>query len=1493
MSSTVDNRVVEMAFNNKQFETGVKQSTDSLEGLKKSLDLTEAAKGFDSINSASKNVKLGPIERGVQSISDKFSAFGVIGFTVLNRLTNAAMDFGKQLVNSIVSPVKMGFSEYETQINAIQTVLANTEAKGTTLEDVSAALNELNTYADKTIYNFTEMTRNIGTFTAAGVDLETSTAAIKGIANLAAVSGSTSQQASTAMYQLSQALSSGTVKLMDWNSVVNAGMGGQVFQDALKETARVSGIAIDDLIDKHGSFRETLQTGWLSSDVLLQTLQKFTGDLSKEQLITMGYTEDQIDAILRLGEMANDAATKVKTFTQLQETLTEALQSGWTKSWEIILGDFNEAKALFTEVSDVLGGMINESSDARNNFLQAWKTFGGREMVISSIRHAFYLLLDVLAPIKEAFTDIFPPKTARDVALLTLRIREFIKGLSVSGETADKIKRIFKGVFSILDIFRMAIVAVLGAFTGFGSVVDGAGGNLLDFIARLGDFITGIRDAIKEGDLFTVWVQAIVGALILAKNAIVAFVGIAKGKFDELKTILEPFIASAKEFGKVAKVEFGSVKEAIAGLFSADVLATVTEFTNKVKEIFSGLFDSKDMKAKTGDNVLVKFGDQLSKITDRFTKMADEFKKVKAKVSPVIDNIKEKFGGFFKAIAEYLRIDFGQVVDGTFKAINAGIFAGILLAIKKFVKSGTGLMGNIGGVFNGFTGILRSASGILDGVRGSLEAWQSNLKAKTLMTIATAVALLSLSLIALSFIDSKKLAVSLGIITGLFADLTTSMAIFNKVGGGGKGSASLIAMSVSILIMAGAMSIIAGIDEQAMGRGLKAMFALMAGMLAFSTVSKKMGGTSTFKGAGGIAAFAISLLILTQAVEGMGKLKPEVMKKGLVGVGIMLTELALFLKVTNLDKMGISKGLGIAVLAGALWVMSIAVEKFGKMDVGAMKQGLIAIGAVLAELAIFSKVSGSGTNLIAMGVGMVIFSAAMMILADVLAKLGDMEWEELGKGLLTIAAVMAMLAIGLTAMTGTLGGSAALIIAAGALMLLVPVLMALAQMSLIQIGTALLMLAGVFAVLGIAGYLLAPVVPVLLGLGVALLLIGAAAALVGVGLLAFSAGLAALAVTGTAGAIAIVAMVTILLGLIPIIIAILIESLIIFAKGIIRATPVIMKAITEMLLGFMQVIIDITPKIIETLTVLLEALIQLIVDLIPDFVEAVLTLLLTLLEEIAAKMPEFIQAGFDILIGFLSGIRDNIAEVVTVVIEIVTEFLGAVAEKIPDIIQSGWDLMIAFIEGMADGIDKNMQPALDAIARLAESIVKGLAKGITEGAWRVIDALIDIAKDAWRAALDWLWGHSPSERFARVGETIPEGMALGITRLGHKVEEATVKVAETAYDSVTGAIAAVADGLSGELDMDPTVRPVLDLTDIISGGKLIDDLLGPKTLNLVPAITSGMAVTTPQIDAQGNVTSQPAAISLTQNNYSPKALSRLEIYRQTRNQLLTLRELTL
>ena len=382
MSKTIDERVVSMQFDNKQFESNVKTSLGTIDKLKQSLKFDGAAKGFENISTASNKVNMNPLSNAVESVKVKFSALEVMAVTALANITNSAVNAGKRIVSALtIEPVKMGFQEYETQINAVQTILANTQSKGTTLDQVNAALDELNHYSDKTIYNFTEMTRNIGTFTAAGVDLDTSVQAIKGIANLAAVSGSNAQQASTAMYQLSQALATGTVKLMDWNSVVNAGMGGQVFQDALKETARVHGIAIDSMIKKEGSFRETLSSGWLSSEILTETLSKFTGDLTDAQLKSMGYTEDQIVEIQKLGKTANDAATKVKTFTQLVDTLKEAAQSGWTQTWEILIGDFEEAKELWTNVSDVFSEMINNSAEARNTVLEEAMTSNWDKLV--------------------------------------------------------------------------------------------------------------------------------------------------------------------------------------------------------------------------------------------------------------------------------------------------------------------------------------------------------------------------------------------------------------------------------------------------------------------------------------------------------------------------------------------------------------------------------------------------------------------------------------------------------------------------------------------------------------------------------------------------------------------------------------------------------------------------------------------------------------------------------------------------------------------------------------------------------------------------------------------------------------------------------------------------------------------------------------------------------------------------------------------------------
>lgn len=382
MSKKVDERVVEMRFDNKDFESNVKTTMSTLDKLKAALKFPASSKALNGLGDAAKNStsNISGIGSAVETINARFSALQVVGMTALSNITSAAMRAGTNMVKSLtLDPVIGGFQEYETQLNAVQTILSNTKSKGSTIEDVTAALDELNEYADLTIYNFTEMTRNIGTFTAAGVGLKESVSAIKGIANLAAASGSSSTQASTAMYQLSQALAAGRISLMDWNSVVNAGMGGELFQNALIRTARVMGTGVDEALEKYGTFRESLTKGqWLTAEVLTETLSQIAGAYDETALKSQGYTDQQIKEILDLADTATKAATEIKTFSQLMGTVGEAIGSGWAKTWQLVFGDFEEAKTFWTNIwNSTISPMIENMSDARNSIIEGAMGGGG------------------------------------------------------------------------------------------------------------------------------------------------------------------------------------------------------------------------------------------------------------------------------------------------------------------------------------------------------------------------------------------------------------------------------------------------------------------------------------------------------------------------------------------------------------------------------------------------------------------------------------------------------------------------------------------------------------------------------------------------------------------------------------------------------------------------------------------------------------------------------------------------------------------------------------------------------------------------------------------------------------------------------------------------------------------------------------------------------------------------------------------------------------
>lgn len=1256
MSTTVDERVVEMRFDNKQFEQNIQTSLSSLDKLKKSLNLEGAAKGLETVNDAANKCSgnMSPLSNAVETVRVRFSALEVMAITALQNITNSALAAGKNLVSAFtIDPIKTGFEEYETQINAVQTILANTSSKGTTLDQVNNALDELNHYADMTIYNFTEMTRNIGTFTAAGVDLDTSVAAIKGIANLAAVSGSNSQQASTAMYQLSQALAAGTVKLQDWNSVVNAGMGGQVFQDALKETAKVHGIAIDEMIKDEGSFRETLSKGWLTSDILTETLAKFTGDLNEDQLRTMGYTDDQIKSIMEMGKTANDAATKVKTFTQLFDTLKEAAQSGWTQSWEIIVGDFEEAKELLTEVSDTFSAVINASADARNKMLQDWKDLGGRTMMIEAVKNVFEGLVSVAKPVREAFNEIFPPMTGKQLAEITERIRDLTAKFKMGEESSKNLKNTFKGVFAVLDIVGQAFKAVTGGVGELIGLFLPAGNGVLSLTGSFGEYLVKLDETVKKTDIFGKAVSTVVDIV----KTVITFVKTAGEK--------------VKEFGKAAgeKFDFPGFE-----LFHS--------FLERVHDRMAQIGDGAG-KMKSG--VIVAFemmGEALEKC--KFLKVMEA---LWTAVKVIAGGIADAVGTMMGTLAEKLgNADFSGVLD----ILNNIAVGGIALSVSKFLKSVTEP---------------------LDRVRGCFEAYQTNLKAGTLLKIGAAIALLAGSIVAISLIDSDKLSASLGAITVLFANLLGAMAIFNKIssdtGKVSKACTAMIAMSVAVSILAGALKKVSDLDWGELARGLVGI----AGLTTIVVASSKAMASSqkqVMKGATSLIIFGAAIKILASACEDLSKLQWDELGRGLTGVGVLFAEIAVFLRVAKFNGKMISTATGIVILSAAMKVLASACKDFGQMEWSEIGKGLAGIGGLLAELAVFTNLAGNAKhvmstgvaliaigaamkifasavkdfgqlqwdeigrgltamggalaevaiavnlmpkNMIGIGTGLVIVGGALETIANCMSKFGGMQWEEIGRGLTVMGGALAELAISLNFMKGTLGGSAALLVASGALAVLAPVLSILGALSWEAIAKGLISIAGAFTIIGVAGAVLTPLVPTILALSGAFALIGVGVLTIGAGLLAAGTGLSALAIgftalatAGAAGATAIVAALTVIVtgiaGLIPAVLTKVGEGIIAICKVIAAGAPAIGEAVKAVVLTLIDVFVSCVPQLADGALQLVVGVLAALVTYTPQIVDLAFKFLIGILDGIASNLPSLIKAGVDVLVAFFAGIVD-------------------------------------------------------------------------------------------------------------------------------------------------------------------------------------------------------------------------------------------------------------
>lgn len=1244
MSKEVDERVVEMRFNNALFESKVQQTMRSLAALNEKLMFKGAEKGFEKVSDSSEKVKFNALLNALDNLSQKFSAVEVIGVTALMRITNQAVDAGERLVKALsLDPIISGFQEYETQINAVQTILANTSSKGTTLDQVNAALDELNHYADLTIYNFTEMTRNIGTFTAAGVDLNTSVSAIKGIANLAAVSGSTSQQASTAMYQLSQALASGTVKLQDWNSVVNAGMGGQVFQDALKETARVHGIAIDSMIKKEGSFRETLSKGWLTSSILTETLQKFTGDLNEETLKSIGYTDEQIKKIMEMGKTANDAATKVKTFSQLKDTLTEALQSGWTQTWQTIIGDFEEAKELFTRFSDVFSDLINKSSEARNTVLAGDLNTGWQQ------------LSTALGDSADFYSQMLEKVMLANGSISQKQIDDagsFVKALQQGGVSAEQLQNGLKESYKQLS--------VLGALSD-----DALKAKKLDpaQVRSLAKSFEEVNQKVADGSLDLDIYSKKIGELSGREHLIESIWNV----FEALEKVVEPVArAWQKIFSPITADQIYNIAKSIDE-FTAK-LSISDETADKIERTFSGIFavlnvwknmlltvskvlgevfnavsplaggflsitaslgdclvemanavnNSKTFKTtldgihwiigkvsegmQTFAGVLTDVSNNVSVVFDPLKTLGEWFENFISFITPKLKWLADKIGEIFEELGSGSSGAFGNLNGNALWGFaNAGMIAGLIAGIKGFLEAfkdiGSTVKDTIGGVAE-----------LLNKLGEAVTAWKNNKNAETLKTISTAVAILAGSLVVLSMVKPERLAASTGAMIALFAELLVALAIYDEIAKKtkkvGKGTSSMVVMAAGVLILTSALKKISEIETEKLLTSVIALGAVMAELVAAQVAISKWAKDGA-KHAMSMLAMAAAVRVLAEAVEQLADLGWDGIEKGLIAVAGLLAEVAAFSGLSNFGGLTAGKAVGILILAAALSVLEKSVSAFSKMPVDELQNGIGVLGAILGEIAVFSMLSNPAEHVLSTATALTILSGGLLILSNALANLGGMTLGQIGVALAAMAGGLIEMGVALTLVKGSLGSATSFLIMSVVLNALVSPLKSLGEMSLEEIGHGLLAVGGALGIFAIAVGTMSLAGPIVIAVSAALsLLAGSFALLLGtmaaVSLmpLRVEALVVALGTLGSAIGVFIAGVIAGLgtaAGSIAIAIA---EIIVAVCNAIAQAVPAIGNALAQLIVAICNVIVQCSEPIGQALFTLGTVVIQTIIDLI-------------------------------------------------------------------------------------------------------------------------------------------------------------------------------------------------------------------------------------------------------------------------------------------------------
>lgn len=1558
MSQEVDERVVEMRFDNAQFEKNVHQTMQSLERLNDSLRLDGAEKGFEKIGDASAKVDFDEMQGALDNLSGKFSAVEVMGVAALSHITRQAVDTGERLVKSLsLDQVTSGWSKYAQKTASVQTIM---NATGKSIAKVNGYLSKLMWFSDETSYSFTDMTQSLGQLTASGGDIEKVIPMIMGMANATAYAGKGASEFSRVIYNLNQSYSQGYLSLMDWKSVELAGVATAELKKQIIET----GVALGKIKEGDvtvGTFSSTLSKKWADKEVMETAFGKFAefseavkkmvdanpGMLASQAIDALADKYDEVTV------KAFKAAQEAKSFSEAVDATKDAVSSGWMETFDILFGNYEEAKGFWSDLAEEFWNMFAGGAAGRNNWLknafdsgldqllgtegfgdagdnytsllqkalvnqgllseegieeagsfqkaleesgvtaqQLYEVLGeaaehyhqraamsdeelnklgfdrdkvdalanaydslaeqiqngsvnlddlagkmnqlsGREHFFNGILNVLEGINSVLSPIRDGFGDVFMTDGSP--------LYNFLKGfdeltgkMALSEETAEKVQKVFTGVFRVLSIGLKGVKAVgKTAFMILGKLLDllsPMGDLLLNIGSCIGNLLTWVDESLGQAESLSDVLGILVGAVAALVSPIVDVVkGVkalvrggsmeeAKKQFGAFGTVVDA-VGSVLDKFKIGSVSAGNVIGTAFQLLGGILLGAFEGVGTLIGRAFNGFKGAGDMVSEFADSkvpLLENIRDVVLSLPEKAEKALADFG---GTLTGIMSNISGACRNALSTVKDFFNLQDGVDLYRLLALIDVGALAAAIYGATVLLKKASDnfkktLANPIGDFFKSLTGAVNTWT----------KANTTNNLATAAKAIATAVALISGSMYLLAKINDPTRAVQAlaSVISELFS-MVVALKVLAATDLTGLDTAKLIGTVVAISIgMAALTNTVAKLGKmdaaqaeksvEAVGH-IAAMLAGMTGLLAL--FNKQLGGV---KGAGGFVAAAAAVDMIALALIPLAKAEANGLDidgavEAINGVAIamsILTVAAGFAQklagkadVSTLDK--IIKylvklgGMLVAVnaMGTALLMAAGAVAIFASLG-DRMMDGIRGAGLVVSGIAaLLVLMANTKVNPLRMKMGaesMVIASASLLVMAAAVKQMGKAMGTDAGGA--GMAGVSLML-IGLAGALYLLGkqapestAAAVAMVAMGAAMIeMALAIKMLADVDFVDIVKSVFSLAAALGVLiagcwglGFVSANLASAAGACLMLATALLILTPAFK----GLASLTAGEAFAGVIGTIGIMlglfAVGAITPVAAGMV-VFSACLIslgKAFSAFAGGIIKLS--IAAAILTVLSAFAGPLREVIVNAADDIEAALTAILTAICNTINNCAEPIGAALLTLCKVLIQTVIDLIGWAWSGEGGEGNGIEGALEELWSQFVE----WLGEKKDEAGELI--GKQLNPANWFTVKGGLLGSLLDSADTAADEREMteygtyMAEGLANGLTgPESTNVVTGGIATLCSTVETFFRNFWGiHSPSTRMADLSEYIPEGFKEGLTG--------------------TDGTAAIGDGISGMLD---------------------------------------------------------------------------------------------